>query len=249
MNDRNGLMLFETQTSNIVAGITTNDFGNMKYYGDATQNQIKLAKKQIAKIATTFNADTSIKINPEHGEAIFKIALENKEKINDFESYFDDIMYDGLIFHPDSKNQKVMLAVPTGDCPAIILSDGVSIAIIHSGWRGSEKNIVRKAVAIMNSHGTYNAEATEAIIWPGICSKCYKVGEEISSKFPEHTAGNHLSLRSVIAKQLLDVGIKKSHMKTIAYCSFCDEHYFFSHRRGNKERNLVFVISGQGRKQ
>jgi len=120
------------------------------------------------------------------------------------------------------------------------------IAIIHSGRRGTELEIVPKTIEAIANHLCIKPGEISAGLYPGICEKCYEVGPEIAKKFPsEFVHDNHLNLRQMITEQIHYSGIYQVLIRS-PFCSYCSkengEYAFRSHRREpDGKRNAVFI--------
>ena len=88
---------------------------------------------------------------------------------------------DGLI----TATPGLLLAIQTADCIPVILVDAKrrAVGVFHAGWRGTVQRIVEKGVGEMNRSFGTRPRDIKAAIGPGIHSCCYKVGEEVRTKF------------------------------------------------------------------
>ena len=93
-----------------------------------------------------------------------------------------EIEGDGLI----TDIPAIAIGVRTADCYPIFLMDikGRAAAILHAGWRGSYKGIVKRALEILFEQFGISPGDTVAAFGPGICGNCYEVGEELMEFFP-----------------------------------------------------------------
>ncbi len=128
------------------------------------------------------------------------------------------------------------VAIATADCvPVIVESDG-AVAVIHAGWRGAAAGVVPAALAALDAAGH---RPRRAAIGPAICGACYEVGDEVSSRFPEHTATTSqgttgVDLRSVVESQLEGLDVWSS-----ADCTFSDDRYNSYRRDGTPQRQVA----------
>jgi YfiH family protein len=79
----------------------------------------------------------------------------------------------------------LLLAIQAADCIPVILIDTKrrAVGVFHAGWRGTVQRIVEKGVGEMNRCFGTRPRDIKAAIGPGIHSCCYKVGEEVRTKF------------------------------------------------------------------
>ena len=80
--------------------------------------------------------------------------------------------------------EKTPIAVLTADCVPILLYDKKRnmIAVIHAGWKGAFKGIIKKVVDFMVIKGCRNKNII-ASIGPCISQKSYNVKEDFKKKF------------------------------------------------------------------
>lgn len=137
--------------------------------------------------------------------------------------------YGRIILNTDSMvtNEKnVALLIKMADCTPIILFDPVKKvqAAIHSGWRGTCREIGAKTVEKMESTFGCNIENIYAYIGPTISVKDYEVGEEVYEAFKKFTnrdsffekkgAGKYLlNMKEANLDVLLRAGIKEENVE------------------------------------
>jgi purine-nucleoside/S-methyl-5'-thioadenosine phosphorylase / adenosine deaminase len=128
----------------------------------------------------------------------------------------------------------IALFATFADCYPIVLWDPEKRAagLVHAGWRGTQAGVARAAVTFMLEE--FGSRFIRAGIGPGICGRCYEVGEEVAAKFdarfvsPGPRGRWLLDLAAANAAQLEDAGVKAVY--DIGMCT--KESYLFpSHRR------------------
>jgi hypothetical protein len=138
----------------------------------------------------------------------------------------------------------ILLGITIADCLPVFLCDPVqrAIGLAHSGWRGTAGRIVANMLDAMRSEYGTNPSNVLAAIGTGICGRCYEVGDEVQaallaadapeSAFAPSANGRWmLDLEQIVAAQLCASGVDASHLSTSPWCTVCDNHLFFSHRR------------------
>lgn len=178
-----------------------------------------------------------------------------------------------------TRQKGIPLGVSVADCLPIFIHDraGGAVGLVHAGWKGTLKEIARKAVSKMGEvFGTRPGDCS-VLFGPAIGPCCYEVNAEIAGQFqnqfpgstanrtldpPEADQGNskheHLPLGRYISKifldlrkanelQLRDIGVKR--ISNSRLCTSCGQELFFSHRRdgGRTGRTLAIVESSAGR--
>ncbi len=95
------------------------------------------------------------------------------------------------------------LLIRTADCVPVVLYDPCRhvIADIHAGRVGTQKQIVRKTVEMMQSEFGTSPSDIIAAIGPRICGKCYEVDEACAAEFGE----KYIVGYSVNQKPLIDI--------------------------------------------
>jgi YfiH family protein len=139
----------------------------------------------------------------------------------------------------------VALFATYADCYPIVLWDPEKrvAGLVHAGWRGTQAGVARAAVSFMRDE--YGCSHIRAGIGPGICHRCYEVGEEVASQFEARfvtPSGDRflLDLAAANHAQLEDAGA--THVYDIGICT--KEHYLFpSHRRHPDGKRFGAIVS------
>lgn len=155
-----------------------------------------------------------------------------------------------------TKARGMAVGVRTADCVPILIADreGGRVAAVHSGWRGTDLGIVRRAVESLVADGA-KAEGLAAAIGPSIGACCYEVSEELAARFeerfgeevvsrPQESSGApHLDLPRAVRITLRKAGIPEANIDDLARCTACEGAHFFSHRRdrGRTGRHLALI--------
>lgn len=143
----------------------------------------------------------------------------------------------------------VAVSVKTADCVPVLVAarDTGEVAAVHAGWRGTDLEIVKKAVAALRERG---AKDLLAAIGPSIGPCCYEVSPELADRFrkrfgPDVATGRHLDLPLANRRLLLEAGLADTAIDTVAPCTACNVGDFFSHRKeaGKTGRQLSFILS------
>jgi len=154
-----------------------------------------------------------------------------------------------------TKSSGLTLSVLPADClPIIIKSTDESwpyVALVHAGWKGTHKMVVRAAVMFILAHGfvTQNmlpvfTKDLVVYIGPGIELCCYKPSRISKMR------GAKTDLIAENVRQLLGCGIKEENITIADTCTYCsmgenENELFFSHQRAKrtKEREGRFVAA------
>ncbi|MBI2099451.1 polyphenol oxidase family protein [Candidatus Uhrbacteria bacterium] len=150
-----------------------------------------------------------------------------------------------------SSNGKIGIAFTPADCSIVALFGERRaesfLALLHCGWRGVLANIIGKAVNLFCGLGIPRKDM-RVLITPGIGACCFEVNPDVMGeylrKFPDirfrsrsREGRPSINLMRVITEEVMgsDIGC----FSLMAGCSKCGSPKFWSHRRGDKERNLV----------
>jgi YfiH family protein len=146
---------------------------------------------------------------------------------------------DGLI----SNISNVEISIKTADCVPISIIDPIKnvIGVVHAGWRGTEKEIVKKAINLMISKFGSKVKDTKIKIGPAIDKDNFLVRSDVKNKFDkyqdlfENVGDNQwkFDLVGVNIKQLLSLGILEENIENSNISTFNDKNYP-SYRRDGK---------------
>src|SRR6266849_4682850 len=133
-----------------------------------------------------------------------------------------------------TNRKDVVLFATYADCYPIVLWDpeaGV-VGLVHAGWRGTEAGVATAAMNFMRDED--GCRHIRAGIGPGICGRCYEVGEDVASRFDsrytEHGTGDRLLLDLAAANRAQLEAADVDEVYDIGMCT--KESYLFpSHRR------------------
>jgi YfiH family protein len=146
------------------------------------------------------------------------------------------------------------VGVKTADCVPILIVDPVGrrVAAVHSGWRGTDREIAARAVEALAKRGA-DPQRLLAAIGPAIQVCCYEVSKELGERFRakfgpdvavEEDGHIHLDLPRAARRSLLRAGLREDNVDVLLECTSCRQDRYFSHRRdrGITGRHLNFAI-------
>lgn len=147
---------------------------------------------------------------------------------------------DGLI----TDKENLALLIKFADCTPIILFDPETKvhASVHSGWRGTVKQISVQAVNKMIEEFGVKKENIVAFVGPSIDMENYEVGPEVyeafenfddrDSFFKPHGEKYLLSMTDANLSILKNAGIKKENIEVSRVSTFTDERLHSSRQEG-----------------
>ena len=154
---------------------------------------------------------------------------------------------DGII----SKSNSAVLSILVADCIPIFLFNPITkyFGLIHSGWRGTVKNICQNAINKLKDEGD-NSNDILAIIGPSIGQCCFEVGPEVASKFDSSYSFRGkkyrmmLNLKKIVKDQLIQSGVKRDNIFLSNQCTYCEKELFHSYRRQGRSAGRMIAICG-----
>lgn len=225
----------------VYSGITTREFGDCNYHGaGGTEDGVK-------HLGRALHATEIFTPYPKHGivaiEAELRKGIKKSEGVRVHRGDGDAVILRHNIF----KGRSPLLVCPTADCPIVLIHGKKVSAIIHTGRRGLELQIISQVVSDLRSRHLLKRAEAKVVIWPGICQEDYEVSEEVAVNFPDETVNRHLNMAAVIKKELLLLNFSTHNIGMPKFCSFHSkengEYLFSSFRRGDQyARNLVFML-------
>lgn len=234
-----------------IHGVTTNSFGDGRIPEEREGDATGLCEESSlhARLIGMCDATEVLLMDPRNFSGIIKIFPFSPG---------ERVFCDSLVVRDIQSYARPMIISTTADSPYVFLlsDDGGTMALVHSGHRGTEMNIAGKTIAAISDRLGIAAERMRAMIWPGICEKCYSfTGTFMKEKYGE---GHSLSLAAVIHDQLITAGLEANRVNTGEACSchqlppknirrlMRHEHLFASLKRSmgtslDSCRNLVFL--------
>ena len=187
-----------------------------------------------------------ILINQVHSSKVVQIDKSNINK---------KIKADGMM----TSLNNVVLGVLTADCAPIFIYDNKKkfVCCLHSGWKGTLKNISENALILFDNEKISRKKLT-AIIGPCLNRKNYEVDRSFEKKFLKKNKNyakffkkkninkSFFNLRGLINYQLRELGVEKIH--NVNLDTYTNKRLFFSHRRSKHQNKkttgrLINLIS------
>ncbi len=152
-------------------------------------------------------------------------------------------------------NQKdIYLVISIADCMPVMLYDPVNSAIanIHSGWRGTQKNIAGSTVEKMKEEFGSDPGGLIAFMGPAISKKNFEVDEDVALMFPaEYTSPKDgvkgkfvVDTGQMVFDQLVTAGVNSVNIERCGYCTFDNHEHLHSYRRDKHLSGRMFAVLG-----
>ncbi len=141
-----------------------------------------------------------------------------------------------------------LLVVQVADCQAVLLFDPVHrvIANVHSGWRGSVRNILGKTVALMVRRFRCRPEDMRAGIAPSLgpcCAEFVHYRRELPPElwsYKDHR--DRFDFWAISRDQLLAAGLRSDAIIHSGVCTRCQTQRFYSYRASHHTGRFAVVI-------
>lgn len=149
----------------------------------------------------------------------------------------------------------IALAVSTADCTPIFIFDVENkiIAAVHSGWRGTQKQILKKTLHNLRHHFKSLPQNLYVYVGPSISQKNYEVGKETAvlfdDKYLELDNGKiFLDVLSANIDMFYNFGILEEQIEVSPFCTFEEKNLLHSYRRdGSKSGRALGIIAMRGK--
>lgn len=170
-----------------------------------------------------------------HGVNVSRVTAENAGKVHQADALF-------------TTEKNIGIAVTHADCQAALFYDPEkeAIAIAHSGWRGSVRNIYAHVVEVLKEEVGSKPENLIVCISPSLGPdhaefKNYK--EELPKDFWFFQPKPHyFDFWEISKMQLTRCGIKPDKIEIAGICSYCMDKDYFSYRREKTTGRNASVI-------
>lgn len=157
---------------------------------------------------------------------------------------------DGLI----TQEEDLAVCIFFADCVPVLIADPKNkwMAAVHSGWKGTKKNIVGKTLEQMiRDHGCRPADLLCAI-GPSIGICHFEVSEELyrdmTSRYgadigEKRDGAYYLDLKKTVQKQMLSCGVANENIAVSNLCTVCHKDLYSFRREGEKAGRMAAFIA------
>ncbi|MGE5435681.1 MAG: peptidoglycan editing factor PgeF [Syntrophothermus sp.] len=207
-----------------------------------------------------FNVSSSVGDDPENVNANRKKYYEGLGLTNDNICYQKQI-HSAVVTYVDKPGHcgesdamitdkpNLGLAISTADCTPVFVYDKIKkvIAGIHSGWKGTQLNIITAALNELKDKFNSNPEDLIVYIGPSISQEKYEVGKEFTEIFDAKFINEinnkfYLNVSGINYKRILDFGIPKENVQYSTLCSYDLKNLLHSYRRDGLKSGRSFGI-------
>jgi YfiH family protein len=238
--NKNGASFFQFENLAKIAGIrhgiftrqsghSTGPFQSLNVsfgLGDADENVMKNRRV----IAQAIEGDDLVFLEQVHGDQV--VIFNRKHSVYPKAALQVLGVGDALVTDVCGKFLTTQLA----DCQSVLLYDPIQrvVANVHSGWRGSIKNILGRTLGDMEKHFQCNSVHIIAGIGPSLgpcCAEFVNYRTEIPKQFWQYkTAADHFDFWTMSCDQLTHAGVLEKNIEIANTCTKCNLELFFSYR-------------------
>ena len=195
-------------------------------------------------------------------DKIYKcLELKNPLVVRPYQTHTDNVKIvkkiekledtDGII----TNKKEITLITTSADCISFLLYDPVKKAIgsIHSGWKGTLKGIIVKAIEKMVTEYQSKPEDIICCICPSIRQCCFEVDEDVKDLFynkykdlknideiiklgdkKENKQKYYIDTVKINIELLKNIGLKEENIIDSNICTMCHSKEFHSYRTDGK---------------
>ena len=151
---------------------------------------------------------------------------------------------DALVTNVSGKFLTTQLA----DCQSVLLYDPIQhvVANVHSGWRGSIKNILGRTLGVMKKYFKCYSADIIAGIGPSLgpcCAEFVNYRKELPQIFWRYKlADDHFDFWTLSRDQLTHAGVLGENIEISRICTKCNTETFFSYRGEGRTGRFAAVI-------
>lgn len=249
LKNKNGVAFFQfpnlAQFDNICHGVFTRNGGYSGFPYQSLNISLNVgdAKNDVVRnrriIEKCFDKKL-VFVDQNHGTNVLSLDKNHAQNIAEFSKY------DAMITNMPKK----MLAIQTADCQAVLMYDPIKnvVANVHSGWRGSVKNIIQTTIKAMENNFDCKAENIFAGISPSLgpcCAQFRNYKEEFPETLLKYKVGiDRFDFWKLSGDQLCETGMPPDNIHSSKICTKCND-LFFSFRREAVTGRFACVIGLQ----
>ncbi len=154
----------------LVHGFSTSLLGSMGLTHAPDPDAVMASRRQFARVLE-IDAERLTVAGAVHGSKVARVD-EHLDVVRGVDALITD-------------RRGVALFATYADCYPIVLWDPEHrcAALAHAGWRGTVARVGPAALKALRDEYGSNPAHVKAGIGPGICGRCYEVGEEVASQF------------------------------------------------------------------
>lgn len=233
-----------TSQKNIIHGISTRSGGKPPYYNNLSKhvgdNIDDVMKNRSCFFGSMGIAEsTLVHANQIHSDGI---AIVN---VPGLYPNTDALITPGKVLY---------LIISVADCMPVMIYDTKKniIANIHSGWRGTQKNITGKTIEVMKKKFGCNTKDMLIFMGPAISKKNFEVDKDVAvifdQKYVELKPGSRakylIDTGEVIYDSIIASGVLPENIERFTACTYDETEMLHSYRRDRSVSGRMFAVIG-----
>lgn len=139
----------------------------------------------------------------------------------------------------------MLLTVTVADCVPVSIVDPERhvVGMVHAGWRGAAAGILEGALDRMTERFGSAPSDLHIHLGPSACAERYEVGPEVHRALglPDVGGPTPVDLRAALGARALGCGVLPERITRSSFSTLDPDAPFFSHRRGDRGRQVGFV--------
>lgn len=227
--------------SSVISAFSYRQDGNMSLSFGDTRDSLANRKKFLAGLG--IDHQSLITAKQVHGNNVKYVVGKDKGMgALDYEGSVTDT--DGFI----TDQVGVPIAILTADCLSVFIYDPArpAIAILHAGWRSTEKNIAQEGIRAMQNKFASQPKDLLVGFGPSIRSCCFEVAKDFKSNFAfgliKRDGRVFMDIALINQRQLMDCGVSQENIFDPALCTFSDDNFFSFRKEDKAAGRLISVI-------
>jgi len=177
---------------------------------------------------------------------LFTVTQRHSDTVVDADSQPTKSPGDAII----ALESNAVIAVGVADCPAVLLYDPATgaRAAVHSGWRGTEKNIVTKTVSKLTRGYGVEPQNLWAWISPAAQQRSYEVEKDVACLFDgkylqqKNDVKSLLDVQRAVYDQLIECGLTEKHIERNTQDTITGERFHSCRRSGGNDYGLMLAF-------
>lgn len=138
-----------------------------------------------------------------------------------------------------------LLTVATADCVPVSIVDptGRAVALLHAGWRGAAAGILEAGLSALAAALSVEVATCHLHLGPAICGDCYEVGPEVHRALGEAVPAQPtpVDLPANLGRRAVAAGVPAENITVSSLCTRCGGGALYSHRGGDRGRQLAVL--------
>lgn len=219
----------------ITAFMTTRHAGTFSFATDQPAGDVMRRWTNLQRELLAETGARSVVVSPQvHGTKVL-------EHHGGWEGFLRSPEADGHI----TAERGIALCTTVADCvPVFMAHHSGTVAILHSGWRGTAAKIIHEGIRAFGRHAI-PADEIRVHLGPAICGRCYEVDADTREQLTGQPCNRPgcVDLRSIIMEDARAAGVQRITVSEL--CTRCNKDLLFSYRLGDVGRQIGVIVAAK----